>query len=657
MPTIEELRARAQIIANEKQIGGNTAQRVGGAFNMTADLIEGVGGRVDDATAAAEAAEAAAERAEALAGTAADSAEAAARSAEAAASSAETAAELAGQAATAAQTATQAAGTAQTAAQTAQDMASRAMEEVQQVGDRYVSYRNPQTLTAAQKETARQNIGAVAAEDVPSPELMERVTWQALKEMRDAGELVAGKMYRIVDYQATTTQADTRSAGHQFDIAVLAVDGSTLNEQAWAILHEGDAYFASCNLPAWELHYKLDNVNWSLQAGTYVSTDQYTFHEIGTIVLDGETYILWEGDAMYSDDWTDYAVSRDSEVDSSIYAYYDDNEFSDEEVGIIKSKEVRTVEGKGTVIYMKDEFGNECPYDFKNMQFKRWKVTDSMEGRTGFTDTYLGVLDYTPAGLDVEDADDYIWAYTFSSSAEGGEQADTSLGGHSITDNVMKPYGKQLNNNVLFGDYCYNNSFSQNCYRNSFSQYCYNNSFSQGCQNNSFSQGCYNNSFSQDCYNNSFSQYCYNNSFSQDCGGNSFSQGCNYNSFSHGCYNNSFSQGCQNNSFSQYCYNNSFSQYCYNNSFSQYCYNNSFSQYCNNIHLNTNYICHIKIESLNQYINLSCSQSTNSNRLCKNIVINKGVNNTQTAKSIVISTVNQNYQTTVKSANDVEVTA
>ena len=371
-------------------------------------------------------------------------------------------------------------------------------------------------------------------------------------------------------------------------------------------------------------------MNWSLQAGTYVSTDQYTSHEIGTIVLDGETYILWEGDAMYSDDWTDYAVSRDSEVDSSIYAYYDDNEFSDEEVGIIKSKEVRTVEGKGTVIYMKDEFGNECPYDFKNMQFKRWKVTDSMEGRTGFTDTYLGVLDYTPAGLDVEDADDYIWAYTFSSSAEGGEQADTSLGGHNITDNVMKPYGKQLNNNVLFGDSCYNNSFSQDCYNNSFSLGCYNNSFSQGCNNNSFSQYCNNNSFSQDCRNNSFSQYCNNNSFSQY------------------CYNNSFSQDCRNNSFSQYCRNNSFSQSCQNNSFSQYCYN---------IHLNTNYICHIKIESLNQYINLSCSQSTNSNRLCKNIVINKGVNNTHTAKSIVISTVNQNYQTTVKSANDVEVTA
>jgi hypothetical protein len=28
-------------------------------------------------------------------------------------------------------------------------------------------------------------------------------------------------------------------------------------------------------------------------------------------------------------------------------------------------------EGKGVIYYMKDEHGNECPYDFKNIQFLR----------------------------------------------------------------------------------------------------------------------------------------------------------------------------------------------------------------------------------------------------------------------------------------------
>ena len=31
--------------------------------------------------------------------------------------------------------------------------------------------------------------------------------------------------------------------------------------------------------------------------------------------------------------------------------------------------------GKGVIYYMKDEWNNECPYDFKNVQFKRYKIS------------------------------------------------------------------------------------------------------------------------------------------------------------------------------------------------------------------------------------------------------------------------------------------
>ena len=36
-----------------------------------------------------------------------------------------------------------------------------------------------------------------------------------------------------------------------------------------------------------------------------------------------------------------------------------------------------TVDGKGVIYHMKDEFGNELPYDFKNIQFKRYLLKDS----------------------------------------------------------------------------------------------------------------------------------------------------------------------------------------------------------------------------------------------------------------------------------------
>ena len=57
----------------------------------------------------------------------------------------------------------------------------------------------------------------------------------------------------------TTTQTNTQSAGHPFDIIVLATDVNTLNENAKAIKHEGDTYFANSNLDAWEIKYDLDN--------------------------------------------------------------------------------------------------------------------------------------------------------------------------------------------------------------------------------------------------------------------------------------------------------------------------------------------------------------------------------------------------------------
>ena len=132
-------------------------------------------------------------------------------------------------------------------------------------------------------------------------------TWAELKAMRDvdngAGSLVPGRWYRITDYVATTSQADTQSANHPFDIIVMADAANKLNENAHAIQHAGDTYFDGCKLEAWKIKYCLDN-----------DTNRFS--------------------------WAD------------------------------------TTNGKGVVYYLKDEFDNECPYDFKGIQFKRWAVTD-----------------------------------------------------------------------------------------------------------------------------------------------------------------------------------------------------------------------------------------------------------------------------------------
>ena len=64
-----------------------------------------------------------------------------------------------------------------------------------------------------------------------------QIKYAELKSLRDAGNLVPGTQYRITDYTCTTSQANTRSAGHVFDIIVTADDESTLNEVARAALH------------------------------------------------------------------------------------------------------------------------------------------------------------------------------------------------------------------------------------------------------------------------------------------------------------------------------------------------------------------------------------------------------------------------------------
>ncbi len=164
------------------------------------------------------------------------------------------------------------------------------------------------------------------------------ITWSALKGKRDAGLLYPGQFYRITDYVTTTTQFDTQSAGHQFDIIVFATSSNSLNENAWAIIHSGDTYFANSKLGSWELKYCLDN-------------------------------------------------------DTSRFGWAD------------------TTNGKGVIYHMKDEFGNECGYDFKNIMFKRYKVLASEEATNSLDGKYVGFVGNMSG---IRSLEVYCYCYTFS---------------------------------------------------------------------------------------------------------------------------------------------------------------------------------------------------------------------------------------------------
>ena len=66
-------------------------------------------------------------------------------------------------------------------------------------------------------------------------ENLQLITYSELVTLRNNSQLIPGRKYRIIDYSTTTSETDTVSAGHDFDIVVSAVSNSQLSEMADAI--------------------------------------------------------------------------------------------------------------------------------------------------------------------------------------------------------------------------------------------------------------------------------------------------------------------------------------------------------------------------------------------------------------------------------------
>lgn len=195
-------------------------------------------------------------------------------------------------------------------------------------------------------------------------------TYEELLDAKSKGELLPGQFYRIIDYVTTTSDTESRSMGHQFDIIVLALNESTLSEEAFASHHNGDTYFANSNIAAWKIWYCLENNNLRFS-------------------------------------WAD------------------------------------TENGKGVIYRMIDEFQNDVPYDFKNIQFKRYAIgiTQDFQESASYLDGLCVSTRSLPNTNSVPftvDLTTFKWYYTFS-----------QLGGTwdvEATDSSMSGSVKQTNN-------------------------------------------------------------------------------------------------------------------------------------------------------------------------------------------------------------------
>ena len=319
-------------------------------------------------------------------------------------------------------------------------------EEIHINGDKYVygigGYDGTNSQTSGIKTTQ-----AVVNEAINQV----NISYQELVQLRSENKLVPSKQYRITDYTCTTTQSNTRSANHPFDIIVTADSESTLNEEARATQHTGDSYFSGCDLNAWKIWYCIDN-------------DRFV--------------------------WAD------------------------------------ETNGKGVIYRMIDEWNNDCPYDFKNIQFN---------GDWGY------------------------WAYTFNWINDNSDNTCEDLsvaqyahtndaGGYSHTyGNVIKPcedgstseygYPLKLNNIVFLNTESYDSGMYSGCASNIFGNNCHNNTFGNEFSYNTFGKDCIENTFGDAYYYNTFGNNCRYIKFASDSSStakysyyrnNHFGDGCQY---------------------------------------------------------------------------------------------------------------------------------
>jgi hypothetical protein len=85
---------------------------------------------------------------------------------------------------------------------------------------------------------------------VTKSNILKNITYDDLSSLVQRDELVPGQQYRIIDYNLYVDDGNLESGNHPFDLIVTADSKNTLNENARAIQHEGDTYFANSKLEA-----------------------------------------------------------------------------------------------------------------------------------------------------------------------------------------------------------------------------------------------------------------------------------------------------------------------------------------------------------------------------------------------------------------------
>ena len=452
-----------------------------------------------------------------------------------------------------------------------------------------------------------------------------RITYESLKTLRDSSKLIPGQRYRIINYITTTTQENTRSAGHQFDIIVTALNESTLSEEAQAIQHSNDEYFSSSNLSTWKIWYCLDNdTNRFAWAGDEkIDEIKYTSYDSSKCTINPE---LINGNAFITPFNFESCVWVDGNNDG--FAYSDNHIHHDISELIYEWGYFTDENGVNQLcIYKSDaglyaeeghpDYGDKYLYrgvvNVDGADYDYWQKWDQWNDSDG--------------GVNINDGGDYVYATT--------PRIVSNPEAYSVTIKTEDIYGPgkgviyrmidEWNNDVPydFKNIMYNGSWGywaytfnwindksdNTCEDLSVAQYVHTND--EGGYSHTYSNiikpygqngsnygsplqlnvcvflnnenneenafyGCFSNTFGNDCFSNTFGNSCHYNIFGGSCSHNIFGNNCFYNVFGNGYTDNVLGNSYSYNTFGDNCFSNTFGNNCSHNTFGYGCFSNTF---------------------------------------------------------------------------------
>lgn len=482
------------------------------------------------------------------------------------------------------------------------------------------------------------------------------ITHSELLNLKSNNNLIPGALYRITDYETVTTQPNTGYVGKKFDVVVRAAGYGELDENAKVVRRKSaqEDFPTESKLDSWTIKYCIENdtnrfywANNSYTSNRIFTDDGQWFIYTKEFNIEGTTYYAWYN-KTFSDNFVE-EESYDKQYTKAYLAstnrYFTDDDFGEtldvilefleggeepvgaslyeEEYSILTDIGKETV-GKGVIYYMKDEFGNEAPYDFKNITFKRYLVHGQKD-----------LHDYDPEG---ENLGDYYYCYTFSlwDEADGGEIYDASTEGNVwydtesagdlpwCTENKIEPYFEYISGakkSYILNDIVFLNYFEDP-------------------QEDIFK-----------CDNNIIKSVCSGITFNSNCENNVIFQGCRNLNFGYGCFGNTIFQNCSSITFLDWCFYNTIYQKCNHIELADY---NKFiivNQGCSSIQIYNSHSQFITVDSSNTGIILKCPSTSNSHML-QNIIIAKGVHNDSiNRKTITHNSVDDQFVTIYQNSN------